>query len=197
MDQTTIVLDNKSLEYKQTSNRVIKKDNLFIILIILFIIFFLSVTYSLLINFEWEPLKTLEKFKRIKKNMNSWTSIVNEKTGIEINKGRYLYLTKPSVADFQCLDYGSYYVPGRLSPTSFLPEFVRRGNSGPWVINKATSGEDLSALQFCKYLLNKYVTQSNNLNNLITCGVDMYDQLGYSGYFINNSPCENAIKVLI
>lgn len=197
MDQTTIVFDNKTLEYRQTGNKIIKKNNLFVILIILFIIFFLSVTYSLLINFEWEPLKALEKFKRIKKNMNSWTSIVNEKTGIEINKGRYLYLSKPSVGDFQCLDFTNYYVPGRISPNSYLPEFVRRGNSGPWVINKATTGEDLSAKQFCTFLLNKYVTQSNNLDNLITCGVDMYEKLGYSGYFINNSPCENTISVLI
>lgn len=195
MEKTVLVFDNKNLEYTKTDHKIVKKDSFFIILLTVFVIFFLSICYSLLINFEWQPLKTLEKFKRIKKNMNSWTSIVNEKTGIEINKGRYLYLTKPSVSDFQCIDYGSYYVPGRISSSTYLPEFVRRGGSGPWVINKADEN-DLSSLQFCKFLLNKYVTKSSNLDNLITCGIDMFDKIGYSGYFILNSPCENTIKAL-
>lgn len=195
MEKTIIAFDNKNLEYTKTGDKIVRKDSFFIIIATLFVIFFLSICYSLLINFEWEPLKTLEKFKRIKKNMNSWTSIVNEKTGIEINKGRYLYLTKPSISDFQCIDYGSYYVPGRISSSTYLPEFIRRGGSGPWVINKADQN-DLSSLQFCKFLLNKYVTKSNNLDNLITCGIDMFDKVGYSGYFMLNSPCENTIKAL-
>lgn len=195
MEKTVLAFDNKNFEYTKSDHRIIRKDNFFIIIITVFIIFFLSICYSLLINFEWEPLKTLEKFKRIKKNMNSWTSIVNEKTGIEINKGRYLYLTKPSVSDFQCIDYGSYYVPGRISSSTYLPEFVRRGGSGPWIINKADQ-IDLSSLQFCKFLLNKYITKSSNLDNLITCGIDMFDKIGYSGYFMLNSPCENTIRAL-
>jgi hypothetical protein len=193
MEKTILAFDNKNLEYTKTDHKIIKKDNFFIIILTVFVIFFLSICYSLLINFEWQPLKTLEKFKRIKKNMNSWTSIVNEKTGIEINKGRYLYLTKPSVSDFQCIDYGSYYVPGRISSSTYLPEFVRRGGSGPWVINKADE-KDLSSLQFCKFLLNKYITKSSNLDNLITCGIDMFDKIGYSGYFMLNSPCDNIKK---
>lgn len=195
MDRTTIIFDDKNLEYNKNAKRIVNKDNLFVILLILFIIFFLSVAYSLLINFEWQPLKTLEKFKRIKRNMNSWTSIVNEKTGIEINKGRNLYLTKPSVSNFQCIDFGNYYVPGRISSSTYLPEFIRRGTSGPWVINKADK-EDLSAHQFCKFLLNKYITKSTNLDNLITCGIDMYEKIGFSGYFMLNSPCEGAIGAL-
>lgn len=196
MEQTKIVFDNKSIEYNKTDHSIKKKNDLFIILFIVFVVFFLSISYSLLINFEWEPIKVLEKFKRIKKNMNSWSTIVNEKTGIEINKGRLLYLTKPSVSDFQCIDFGNYYVPGRISPSSYLPEFVRRGGSGPWIINKATTGEDLSSLQFCKFLLNKYVTKTTNIDNLITCGVDMFETIGYSGYFMLDSPCEKAIQTL-
>lgn len=195
-EKTTIIFDNKELEYTKTGKKVINNQSLFIFFIIIFIIFFLSTAYSFLVNFEWTPIKTLDMFKRIKKNMNSWSSIMDEKTGIEINKGRFLFLTKPNVSNFQCLDFGSYYTAGRLSSSNYLPEFVRRGNSGPWIINKADINEDLSALQFCKYLLNTYVTKSSNLNNLISCGTDMFNKLGFGGYFIPNSPCERALETL-
>ena len=196
MGETKIIFNDKTLEYNRVENYITKKNNLFLIWLIIFVVFFLSVSYSLLINFEWEPLKTLELFKRIKKNMNSWATISNEKTAIEVNKGKLLYLTNTSVADFQCIDYGSYIVPGRISSTTYLPEFVRRGNSGPWIINKADTN-DLSSLQFCKFLLNKYVTKSTSLDGLISCGGDMLEKLGYTGYFIPNGPCEKTLSLLI
>lgn len=195
-DRTTIVFNENEISYEKLTKQTINTNSVFLILFLTFVIFLISVIFSLVRGFEWEPFMVLEKFKRIKKNMNSWSSIISEKTGLEINKGRLLYLTKPSVNNFQCMDYGSFYVPGHLSSASFLPEFIRRGNSGPWIINKANSDSDPSALQFCKFLLDKYVTKSNNLDNLITCGTDMFKKMGYGGYFIANSPCERAIEVL-
>lgn len=195
-NKTTIEIDNDTLLYQQNLSTTINKSNIFLILFFTFLILFVSVIYTILENFDWAPLLNLKKFKRIKKNMNLWTDIMEEKTGIEINKGKLLYLTNPQVAEFQCLDYGDYYVPGRLSNTSYLPEFIRRGNSGPWIIQKANKS-DPSAQQFCKYLLNKYIISSqNNSDNVITCGIDMFNKLGYGGYFISNSPCEKAIEIL-
>lgn len=194
-NKTIIEIDDKKIKYEKTGKSDLNTDNVFLIFIITFVILLFSMVFTLLINFEWEPLIVLNKFKRIKKNMNSWFSIINEKTGIEINKGRLLYLSKPSSNNFQCMDFGTYIVPGRLSKESFLPEFVKRGNSGPWVITKADNN-DPSAEQFCTFLLDKYVTKSNNIDSLITCGTDMFKKLGYGGYFIPNSPCERAIEVL-
>lgn len=187
---TIIELDDDTITYKKNiTNRVSKSEFLFTLLI-LFIIFIISICFSILQYFEWEPLEVLAKFKRIKKNINSWTSITKEKTAIEANKGKLLYLSKKNVANMQCLDYGNYYIPGRISKDSYLPEFIKRGNSGPWVIQKANKIDE-SARQFCYYVLNKYSS------NTITCGIQMYEELGYSGYFLNDSPCENAISIFL
>lgn len=193
MTKTEIVLEDNKFSFQETSRTQLKKNNFFIINLIVFLCLFISTIYTILIGFNWKPLKTLEKFKSIKKNMNSWTSVVTEKTGIEKNKGRSLYLSRPDVSVFKCVDFGSYYSPGRISSSNYLPEFIRRGNSGPWIVTKAAN-TDLSALQFCEYLINEYVTNSTNLDNIITCGIQMQNILGYSGYFIPNSPCERMLE---
>lgn len=193
MIKTEIILEDDKFSFQETDVTQIKKNNFFIINLIIFVCLLLSTIYTLLIGFNWKPLQTLEKFKSIKKNMNSWTNIVLEKTGIEKNKGRTLYLTRPEISNFSCVDFGSYYSPGRISPSTYLPEFIRRGNSGPWIVTKANE-TDLSALQFCEYLITEYVTNSTNIDNLITCGIQMQNILGYSGYFMPNSPCEKMLE---
>lgn len=197
MDTTTLVFEEKKLDYNKQTREIVSKSKFNILFIFLIIFFICSVSYSILTNFNWKPIITLEKFKRIKKNMNSWVSIVTEKTGIEVYKGRNLYLSRPKVSEWECLDFGNYYAPVHLSSSSYLPEFVRRGNSGPWLVSKATSEKDPSALQFCKFLINKYVVQKQIGDNLITCGLDMFDKLGYSGYFSNDSPCEKVYGLMI
>lgn len=196
VNKTIIEIDEKGLDYKKTSLQKVTTNNIFIIIIIVFLILVLSLLFTLAYAFEFKPLMVLEKYKRIKKNINSWKGIIGEKTGIEINKGKMLYLTKPKSGEFQCLDMDLYYTVGRISKETYLPEFIKRGNSGPWIINKANK-KDESALQFCQYLINKYVTNHSNPDIFITCGTSMYNELGYSGYFIQNSPCENAIKTLL
>lgn len=194
MDNKTIIqFDDEKLNYKRTGKSILDKGNFIFIILVTFIILLCSVIFCVLIGFDWEPLLVLKKFKRIKKNMNSWESIVRNKTFIEANNGRLLYLAKPLVSNFTCLDYGSYYLPGRINIDSYLPEFVRRGNSGPWTVNKADKNDE-PAKQFCSYILEKY-SRNNQNQNLITCGIDMFNKIGTSGYFIANSPCERALEV--
>lgn len=188
--KSVIEINENELNYKKIDTKYFNKTKFGFLIILIFIIFLISVILCILQNFDWKPLNNLNTFKRIKKNMNSWSNIVNEKTGIEINKGKLLYLSKPDIINFSCIDYGLYYAVGRLNENIFLPQFIMRGNSGPWTIKKADT-EDESAKQFCEFLLNK---KSNNNNNIITCGKDMYEKLGYSGYFTQNSPCEDFIS---
>lgn len=187
--KSIIEIDENELNYKKIDTKFFNKTKFIFLIILIFLIFLGSVIICILQNFDWVPLKNLNTFKRIKKNMNSWGNIVNEKTGIEMNKGKLLYLSKPDVVNFSCIDYGLYYAPGKLNENNFLPQFITRGNSGPWIVKKA-SNDDESAKQFCEFLLTKNINNSN----LITCGKDMYNKLGYSGYFTQNSPCENFIS---
>lgn len=193
--ETIIGLENKHFRYDKLSRQTVSKDKFYIIFIFIVLIFIISFSYTVLFSFEWEPLMVLEKYKRIKKNTNSWMSILYEKTGIEVNKGKLLYLSKPDVSNWQCLDISSYYVPVRISPSSYLPEFIQRGNSGPWTVKKSGTEEDVPALQFCKFLIDKYVSQGSG--SIITCGIDMFEKLGYGGYFNTNSPCEKVYSVLV
>lgn len=193
--KTVLEIDDDYISYKNFQTPKLYKNNIFLITVVFFILLFVSTVFLILEGFDYRPLKELAKFKRIKSNVGSWLAITNEKTGIEINKGRLLYLSKPDASYFRCLDFGSYYTVGRLNPDNFLPQFVKRGDSGPWLINKSAIN-DLSAKQMCQYILNKYTIKSLDVNNFITCGTDMYNRLGYSGYFNNNSYCENAISLI-
>lgn len=186
---TTIELDDDSITYKKNYKNH-KQSNIFYIILVLFIIFTLSVCYSVLQYFEWKPLGVLQKFKRIKKNISSWDNITKNKSVIESEKGRLVFLSNKNVSNLQCLDFDDYYAVGRLSKTNYLPEFIKRGNSGPWIIKKANINDE-SAKQFCQFVLNKYS------DNIITCGINMYEELGYSGYFSNDSPCEKALQIFL
>lgn len=187
--KSVIEINENALNYKKIDTKFFNKTKFLFLIILVFIIFLFSVILCVLQNFEWTPLQELNTFKRIKKTMNSWSNIVNEKTGIEINKGKLLYLSKPDIAEFSCIDYGLYYAAGRLNENIFLPQFIMRGNSGPWIIKKADTVDE-PAKQFCEFLLSKKIDN----NNIITCGKEMYEKLGYSGYFTQNSPCENFIS---
>lgn len=186
---TVIELDDDSITYKKEYKNY-KQSNIFYTILILFIIFTLSICYSVLQYFEWKPLEVLQKFKRIKKNITSWDAITKNKTAIETDKGRLVFLSNKNVSTLQCLDFGNYYAVGKLSNIDYLPEFIKRGNSGPWIIKKANINDE-SAKQFCTFVLNKYS------DNIITCGLKMYEEIGYSGYFSNDSPCEKALSVFL
>lgn len=151
----------------------------------------MSFTFCILQTFNWEPLCVLNKFKRIKKNMNSWESIIKEKTGIETNNGKILYLKNTNVSNMQCLNFKNYYIPGRLSTDDYLPEFIRRGNSGPWLIKK-NNIDDEASLQFCEYLIQTKIKKEN----FIKCGIDMFNKIGFSGYFTDNFICEETMQKL-
>ena len=124
--------------------------------------------------------------------MASWHNNIIEKTGIETNRGKRvaLEINNNAIYSFQPYDFGTYYTALRLNSATYLPEFIRRGNGDIWKVNKAAD-KDTSALQFTKYLI------YTNSSNTITCGLDMYNKLGYGGYFNSNHPCQLALDVLL
>lgn len=193
--KTQIEFEDDNITYKNISNGKVTNKSIIIVLIILIIVFLLSTLFTILQGFEFGPLVELGTFKRIKKNMSSWLSITQEKTGLEKNKGRLFALTTAGATEFQIIDFDSFYVIGRINPNNYLPEFLRRGNSGPWIINKVAK-QDLSAKQFAQYALNKYILHNPSSDHIITCGTDMYNKIGYSGYFNTSSVCERAIEKL-
>lgn len=137
--------------------------------------------------FNPEMLRQIMKCKRIQKNVSKWSKIINEITSVEITKGKQVALQiNNSGFDYKCYDYGPYYIPFKLNPLTYLPEAIRRGNGDGWVISKS-SDVDLPALQFCKYIILKYPS------NTITCGMDMFDKIKYSGYFEVGHWCSTAL----
>ncbi|AKS26357.1 putative entry/fusion membrane protein [Diachasmimorpha longicaudata entomopoxvirus] len=159
------------------------------IIFITVVILIISLIVCLLQNYKWKPLRTLYIYKRIKKNMNSWGNIIKEKVAIEKQKAQLIIATKPEYGSLQILDFGSYYSVGRLNSQG-LPEFIQRGTSGPWRISKKDTGLDIGAYQFATYIKDVY------RGNIIACGDEMFKNLGFSGYFIKNSPCELALEIM-
>lgn len=193
--KTKIEFDDDNLTYQNIGDGKVKGASLFFIILIIIIIFICSTIFTILQGFNFKPLVELSVFKRIKRNMNSWLNLTQEKTGIEITKGKLFLLTTAKAGEFRVMDFDSFYAVGRINPTSYLPEFLRRGNSGPWIISKAAKN-DLSAKQFAEFLLTKHILSNANIDNTIVCGIDMYNKLGYSGYFNSSSVCELTISYL-
>jgi len=187
---TTLKIDENSINYYRKEEGKNREIRGYMIYLLCCIILFGSTVVFLLYLMEWEPLIQLTILKRIKNNVQGWIKLITEKTAIESNKGRILSLQLPiSVYDFDCYDIGLAYVALRLNRTSFLPEFIMRGVGDVWNFRKA-SEIDKSAEQFCRFII---MTDSSNIQ---TCGISMFNSLGYSGYFENNHPCSNALDIL-
>lgn len=196
-NKTIIEIDDNHIVYKKIDNAKTSSHSYIILIFIIIFIFVISVVYSLLYHFEWSYLITLQKYKKIKKYMNSWFDVIDAKTDEESKKGRLLALSKVGVTDFKCRDFGNSYAPIRLTPSTYLVQSIRRGNSGPWLVAKAED-QDEAAKQFCEFLIYKYSTTNINASkNYITCGNDMFEKIGYSGYFTTNPPCESGLEIII
>lgn len=171
----------KSINFKETS---------IVIITIIFIV--ISLVFGMLRMYKFEPLENLILFKRIKRNMNNWKNIVRNKSIIEAEKGKKLILGgfDDSIKNFKCYDFGDYYGALRISPISYLPEFIRKGSGDIWKINKLDN-VDIGAKSFCEYIILKHN------NNTLTCGMNMYNEIGYGGYFDKYHPCYNALDKII
>lgn len=191
MDKTVIEFSENSLDYIHQTESKVKNVRGYLILIISAVIVFISTVVFIMQTANYEFIEQLGIFKRIKNNMGSWKSLILEKTGIEVGRGKNMASrVNIKVFNFNCYDFGTYYVGAKLSPKNNLPEFIRRGKGDVWMIQKADK-IDNSAKQFCEYQV-----RNNNLNT-ITCGMDMYNKIGYSGYFELGHPCQSALNIFL
>lgn len=190
--KTFIEINENNLDYyRQEKIKIDKIKNIEIILITFFFLA-ISVIVAFLQYYEYRPLSEITTFKRIKHNMGNWKNNIIEKTGIESNRGKRiaLQINNNAIYSFQPYDFGSYYAAMRINNVTYLPEFIKRGNGDVWKVNKAAT-VDVSAQQFTRYLILNYS------NNYLTCGIDMYNILGYGGYFNSNHPCQSALDILV
>ncbi|ASF89969.1 hypothetical protein SePPVgORF049 [Seal parapoxvirus] len=139
---------------------------------------------------EYPLFAELSKYARIKSAVRSWRPLVDAKTEIESDLGRQKTADRPELFEFRCVDFGKFFLPVRYSPTTYLPQAVRRGVGDGWMVQKAAA-KDLSAQQFCESVLR------HRGNNVITCGSEMMRLVGYSGYFEDDHWCAAASKVLL
>lgn len=186
-DKTVIELSEHSLDYMRQTDTKVKKIKGYLIFIITSFITLVSIIFFILQTSDYEFIEQLNIFKRIKNNMVSWKSLILEKTGIEIAKGQNLSTRVDAKAfNFNCYDFGTYFVAAKLSEKNNLPEFIKRGNGDVWMIKKAGK-RDESSNQFCEFIIR------NNTLNTIQCGIDMYNKVGYSGYFESLHPCQTIL----
>lgn len=146
---------------------------------------------------QWKPLDTFIAFQDIQRNFNRWRKTIEDYEVTESNRIKSLIPSMSNFNQFTCVDYGTFYIPitfmnnyrgaerqhndGKL----LLPTAVRRGNGDGWAVTKSAS-VDPSALQQCLYVA------SERSDSLITCGSDMYNKLGYGGYFNQGHWCNVA-----
>ena len=189
-DVTTLSANGLNLEFARSraiqSIRAARTSTLVfftITLIVSLFILWLQLT-------EFPIFEELGKYARIKSAVRSWRPLVDAKTDIESDLGRQKTSDRPDLFEFRCVDFSTFYLPVRYSPTSYLPQAVRRGTGDGWMVQKAAAN-DLSAKQFCESVLR------HRSNNVITCGSEMLRMVGYSGYFEDNHWCSAASGVLM
>jgi hypothetical protein len=195
MVKTILEVHENNLDYYKIETARIKHFKFIEIFFITFILLTLSVFFLILYCYEPEDWKALKNFTLIKNNMSHWKKNIIAKSNIESTRGKRLYLQNPNQDSqiFKCYDFGLYYAASRLNGITFLPEFIRRGNGDVWKVSKSVNTKnkyDKSAHQFCQYLTFK------NSDNIITCGLDMYNKLGYGGYFNFGHPCQTVLDQL-
>lgn len=191
MDTTIIEIGEHSLDYMRKTDMKVKKVKGYLIFIITAVLIFISVCFFALQVAELPFLEQLYIFRRIKNNMGNWKQLILEKTGIEISRGQSVASRVSKEAfSINCFDLGQYYVAVRLSEKNNLPEFIRRAKGDVWMMKKADK-IDPSSQQFCEYV-------SRNMNtNTVSCGIDMYNKIGYSGYFERFHPCQTILDEIL
>lgn len=99
-------------------------------------------------------------------------------------------LVATDLSSFQCFDMNSYYVAGRVNPDTNLFEFIRRGKGSFHLVFKAGK-KDTAAKNYCQFLI-----QTASQREVLRCGRDMFDKLGYTDLFQKNSVCNRIVDVV-
>lgn len=184
-----IDVDKKKSKYIYVDEYIQFRLSFFAQFLIILIILTISIFFFFLDFYEHPFIKNIRYITRIKKNLNNYTSVINEKIAIEKLKTKQFYLSSTNKYNsFTCIDMGEYYVAGKINSNVFLPEFIRRGNGGIWKVLKGDE-KDEPAEQFCNYI-------SSSITSSIICGNDMLNKIGYTDYLDVGSPCNNFLKFL-
>jgi len=171
--------------HRDEERKIASKDRGLIIISCFFII--ISVIIFLIQSFNLNAISEVKTCRRIQNNVNRWGNTINDITDSNVITGKQKALQIVTDGfNYQCYDYGIYYLPMKLNNTTYLPEAIRRGNGDGWMIHKSDT-IDTSALQFCSYVIVKYN------GNTITCGSDMYNKIEYSGWLETGHWCQSAL----
>ena len=182
--------DNRAVfDRRRDSSFFSNEISIFVILIVVVV---LSLIVFFLEYFDNQYIKTLRSLVRIKKNMNSISKIVDESHSNAVRRTIMLKSLRPdlNLEEFECYDMGTYYVPARVNPDINTFEFIRRGKGSIHTIQK-TNIRDVAALNYCQYLI-----QTQDQRDVISCGLDMYEKLGFSDLLQKNSTCNVIIEKL-
>ncbi|ATI21181.1 IMV membrane protein [Eastern grey kangaroopox virus] len=131
----------------------------------------------------------LARYSRIKSAITRWKPLVRAKARVAAELGRRRAASSPGLFEFRCVDFGTYFLPVRLSRDSFLPQAIRRGDGDGWMVRKAAKS-DPAALQFCQHVISRFE------GNVVTCGSEMFKELGYSGYFERGHWCQQFLELV-
>ncbi|WCL40087.1 hypothetical protein [Pigeonpox virus] len=167
----------KNIRYAKVSTLIF----FFLLLVISVVLFFFQISNNSI-------FVTLSKYTRIKNNLSSWKPLVIQKSKINSELGKHVALNRQDLTRFKCVDFGSYFLPVRLNNNNFLPEAVRRGDGDGWMVKKAGK-YDPAAEQYCDFILDRY-------KDTITCGDQMFNTLGYSGYFESGHWCQTFLDLV-
>ncbi|QHG62632.1 hypothetical protein [Cetacean poxvirus 1] len=189
MEKTTLSVNGLDFEYvreKAIESIKVAKTSTVCFFVIVLIISIVLMWFQISDNTIFYELI---KYCRIKNSVKEWGPLVESKSQLESDKGRLLAEERKDLLNFHCVDFGSFFLPIRLDSNTYLQQAIRRGSGDGWMVKKA-SKVDLSAQQFCEYLI-KY-----KHDNVITCGTDMLNTLGYSGFFETGHWCKEYSDLL-
>lgn len=188
-DRTTVSVHGLDLEYVRAHERASVRYARVSTLCFFFVLLFLSAVLFIYQISEGNVVSTLRQYARIKQSIVNWRPLVEAKSHIERERGRRAAVARPDLFEFRCVNFGAYFLPARLDRATYLPQAVRRGRGDGWMIKKAAA-TDLSASQFCDFVLDNYS------GNVITCGTEMFNEIGYGGYFEQGHWCNGFLDTV-
>lgn len=190
MSKIVIETHNEQAIKEESAMLIVDKQNILVVTVaIMFVIGF--VIMSMLQIYRWQPLDIIKAYEDIQDNFNRWQSVLVDYQQLESNKISGLVPYMEDYRNFTCVDYGSFYIAIKFDTYTYsdnnllLPIAVRRGDGDAWLVTKSATN-DPAAYQQCLYLI------SERSDNTITCGVDMYNKLGYGGYLNSGHWCNLA-----
>lgn len=188
-DISKYLRDERFIPHEVTNDKHLSAIVISIVLLVCFTV--ISIAQMI----QWKPLDNFIAFQDIQRNFNNWQSILGDYQSLESNKIKTLIPSMNNYNLVSCIDYGTYYLPMFFNAITIdgegllLPAAVRRGNGDGWAVTKS-SPNDQAALQQCMYIA------SELSDTTVTCGIDMYNKLGYGGYLNKGHWCNTARDLL-